>query len=477
MWQGSEFSNIPYSSCNLGSINLTKFIENNKFDFSKLKLFTYKSLRWFDDMISVNKLPIAFIDEVTKKIRPIGEGFMGLADAMYMLNIKYNSPEGVAFAEKITKIMKESLTEASVELAKERGTYPAWQGSEWQKKNIKIRNSSLLSIAPNGSISFIAGISGGLEPNFGLCYTRRTYDGTLYYVVNPIFKNRLEELKIYSEELMEKISKNRGSCQGIKEIPKEIQEVFVVASDLTPQEHVDMVSIIQKHVDLSCSKTVNFANKSSVKDIYDIIVYAWKQGLKGLTVYRDGCRENQVLTTDATYAEKDLESEIKYDYIIPRDKDDLGETYGSNVKRRVACGNLYINICRDKEGDLVEAFINTGKGGICVSNINALSRMVSLALRSGIKVDEIVDQLKEIRCPACQILKTQGKDIGMSCPDTIAKYLLEKYEQGNVIIKETKLKNKKLIEKDSRMTCPNCGEKMRLEAGCVTCTCGFSKCG
>jgi ribonucleoside-diphosphate reductase alpha chain len=401
---------------------------------------------------------------------------MGLADAMYILGIKYNSQEGLDFADKIISTIRNCAQKSSIDLAKERGKYPSWSGSEWQKQNIEIRNSSLISLAPNGSISFFAGVSGGLEPNFGLCYTRRTYDGTLYYVVNPIFKNKLEESNIYSEELMDKISKNRGSCQGIKEIPKEIQDVFVIASDMTAQEHVDMVSIIQKHVDLSCSKTINFSNKASIKDIYDIIIYSWKQGLKGITVYRDGCRENQVLTTEATYAQKEDDYPL-YDYIEPKDKDILGETYGSNVKRKVACGNLYINVCRDKDGDLVEAFINIGKGGICQSNINAISRLVSMSLRSGIKVEAIVDQLGNIKCPACTILKAQGKDVQQSCPDAIARYIKEKYEQGNIIIKETKLKNKKPQEKDNKMVCPNCGEKMRLEAGCITCNCGFSKCG
>lgn len=474
----SEFTNIPGASCNLGSFNLTKFVSNSKFDFDKLKNKVCQSVRWFDNMITINKLPLENINKITKDIRPIGEGFMGMADAMYMLGIKYNSPEGLSFAEKIAKTMKESLTEASVDLAKERGVYPKWQGSEWQKKNIKIRNSSLMSIAPNGSIAFIAGVSGGIEPNFGLCYTRRTYDGVLYYVINPIFKKKLEELGIYSDELIEKISKNRGSCQGIKEIPKEVQDVFVIASDLTPEEHTDMVSIVQQYVDLSLSKTINFANKATIKDIYDIIVYAWKKKLKGLTVYRDGCRENQVLTTDATYAGKAQEPEKEYDYITPHSKDELGETYGSNIKRKVACGNLYINFCRDEHGNLVEGFVNIGKGGICQSNINAVSRLISLALRSGIKVEEITDQLQGIKCPACTILKAQGKEVGASCPDSIAKYLQEKYEQGNIVIKETKVKGKKPQEKDAKMTCNNCGEKMRMEAGCVICdNCGSSKCG
>jgi ribonucleoside-diphosphate reductase alpha chain len=237
-------------------------------------------------MISINKLPLDIIDEITKKIRPIGEGFMGLADVMYMLKIRYGSEEGLLFAENISNTIQATMQKASVDLAKERGTYPAWKGSEWDKRGIKIRNSSLVSIAPTGSISFLAGVSGGLEPNYGLCYNRRTYDGNIYYIANYIFKNELERLEIYSEELMEKISKNRGSCQGIKEIPKELQDIFVIASDLTPQEHVNTVSIVQKNVDLSCSKTINFSNKATVKDIYDIIIYSWKKGLKGLTVYR-----------------------------------------------------------------------------------------------------------------------------------------------------------------------------------------------
>jgi ribonucleoside-diphosphate reductase alpha chain len=286
----SEFVNIPGASCNLASFNLTKFVktnnENTFFDFNALEDLAYKCVRWFDNMITINKLPLDIIDDVTKKIRPIGAGFFGLADAMYMLKIRYGSPEALKFAESITKTIRETLEKASVDLAKERGVYPAWEGSEWCKKNIRIRNSSLVSIAPTGSISFIAGVSGGLEPNYGLCYNRRTYDGNIYYIVNSIFKAELEKLGIYSEDLMEKISKNRGSCQGIKEIPKDLQDIFVVASDLTPKEHVDMVAAIQKYTDLSTSKTINFANKATVEDIYDIIIYAWKQGLKGLTVYR-----------------------------------------------------------------------------------------------------------------------------------------------------------------------------------------------
>lgn len=433
-------------------------------------------------MVSINKLPLKKIEDMTLATRPIGMGIMGLADAMYMLGIKYDSEEGFDFAGRLIFAMRQVAEQASIELAQERGVYPAWEGSEWQKENISIRNSTLLSIAPTGSISFLAGVSGGLEPNYGLCYTRRTYDGNLYYVVNPIFKKRLEELGIYSDALMEKISKNNGSCQGIKEVPEELQRIFVVASDISPENHVEMVARIQKHVDLSCSKTINFTNKATVKDIEGIINLSWGKGLKGLTVYRDGCRENQTLSTAATYKKEEPLPEQQYDYIVPKSKDEIGETYGTNVKRKVACGNLYINLCRNEDGELVECFINIGKDGICQSNINAISRLVSLALRSGISVDELADQLSGIKCPACTILKSQGKDIEMSCPGAIGKYIREKYGQGNnVIIKETKGKKKpelKSENKTDKMTCPNCGEKFKAEAGCLTCpNCGNSKCG
>jgi ribonucleoside-diphosphate reductase alpha chain len=473
----SEYTNIPYSSCNLGSINLFNCIKNGKFDFDKLKDLTSKAIRWLDNMITVNKLPLQKIDEITKNIRPVGLGIMGLADTMYVLNIKYNSPNGYELAENIIKTMKETAIETSIKLAEEKGEYPAWKRSKWEEKGIKIRNCNHLSIAPTGTISFLAGVSGGCEPTYALTFSRRTYDGNIYYITNPIFENKLKELAIYSDELMAKIEKNHGSCQGIKEIPKEIQEVFVTAHDLTPQEHVDMVSILQEHVDLSLSKTVNFSNNATVEDIYNIYLYAWEKGLKGLSVYRDGCRENQTLSvTRNDNKEKEIKKHLMFDSIEPIKKDELGETYGTNVKEKVACGNLYLNLCRDENGNLSEMFINTSKGGICQSNINAISRLISMSLRSGVKVEAICDQLMGIKCPACTILKSQGKDINSSCPDAIGQYILEKYKQGNIIITETSQRKKKST-KNEKMKCPNCGEQMRLESGCVTCTCGFSRCG
>lgn len=464
-------------------MNLTKYVIVTKngleFDMRSLESDVAFLTRCFDNMIEVNVLPIPKIAEITKNTRAIGLGIMGLADVLYMLGVKYNSSVGIELSSNIVRTMKETAVNASVELAKERGCYKYWEGSEWHKKGIKIRNSNHISIAPTGTISFLANVSGGCEPNFGLCYTRKTYSGTLYYVVNPFFEEELKKRGLYSDALLKKVSENNGSCQGIKEIPKDMRDIFVVAPDIEPEDHIKMVSALQKHVDLSISKTANLPYNATIKDVQDVIILAWESGLKGFTVFRDGCRNDQVLSTAGTKKKDVSEPETeKYDYIFPIEKEDIGETYGTNVKKKVACGNLYINLCRNDGGDLVETFINTGKGGICQSNINALSRMVSITLRSGVKVDAIINQLSGIKCPACTILKSQGQDVQASCPDAIAKYLREKYDQGDIIIKETKAKQQKKEQKtDQKMICPNCGEKMRSESGCITCVCGFSKCG
>ena len=475
-----EFVNIPYSSCNLGSINLTKCVKKNKsFDFTKFKNLVEMSVRWLDNMITVNKLPLKKIDEITKGIRSIGLGVMGFADSLFMMGIKYDSIEAYEFSDNLFRNMYNIALETSQCLSKEKGTYPLWDGSEWQKQDIRVRNSNFLSIAPTGSISFIANVSGGIEPVFGLVYSRRTYDGNIYYITNEIFKKALEERDIYSDLLIKKIEENHGSCQGIKDVPKDLQEIFVTAHNITPEEHIKMLSVIQKHVDLSISKTINFDNTATKEDIEYIVLEGWKNGCRGLSIYRDGSRENQTLVVTHNTELVNNKTQSIFDTIEPVNKDDLGETFGTSVKREVACGSLHINVFRDASGNLAEVFINTSRGGICQSNVNAISRLVSLLLRGGMKVDVICDQLKNIKCPACSILRKENKNIGISCSDVIGRYLKEKYLQGTIIIKEKEIKSKsqKQMKKEDKSKCPNCGEKLRMESGCIICSCGFSKCG
>ena len=242
---------------------------------------------------------------------------------------------------------------------------------------------------------------------------------------------------------------------------------------MSPEEHLKCLDAVSKHVDLSVSKPVNLPSTATKEDVANIYIEAWKTGnIKGTTVYRDNSRENQTLSVSQ---KEEKHTEITFNSIEPIEKEEIGETYGTNVKEKVACGNLYLSLFRDNKGNISEIFINTSKGGICQSNTNAISRLISLALRSGIKVEAICDQLTGIKCPACSILRSQGKNVNMSCPDTIGQYILEKYNQGSTIITE-KVQRKKKQTKSEKMKCPNCGERMRLESGCVICNCGYSLC-
>jgi len=468
----AEFCSIPYNSCNLGSINLTTCVEDGVFNFNKFEILIQNSIRFLDDMITVNKLPFDKISEVTKSVRSVGLGIMGLADCLYMLKIPYNNQKGYEFTDDLFKLMRETSENTSIELAKEKGVYPEWKGSIWEQNGIEIRNSNFLSIAPTGSISFIANTSGGLEPNFALAYSRRTNEGDIYYLANSIFEKELKDKGLYSKELLQKIADNNGSCVGIKEIPKEIQRVFVIASDILPKQHVDIVGIIQKHVDLSTSKTVNLPKLATIKDIEDIYMYAWELGCKGVTVYRDGCRDDQVLSVTREPIE------IKDDYIIP--KEAMARAKGERVKLPTGCGSIWLMSFKDKNNKLAEIFSQPGTSGGCNGLTEALTRTVSLLLRSGVHPDYIIDQLQSVKCPVAMNARKEGRCNGKSCSDIIAKELIYQLKDSKSInndIERYVINELHIVKKDEKMKCPDCGEKMRLESGCVTCNCGFSRCG
>ena len=434
----AEFCSIPYNSCNLGSINLTKCIKEGKFNYDKFKNLIQHSIRFIDNMITVNKLPFEKISEITKSTRSVGLGIMGLADCLYILKIPYNKYNGYEFIKELFSFMKNIAIDTSIELAKEKDVYPAWKGSIWEKSNIKIRNSNLLSIAPTGSISFIANTSGGLEPNFALTYSRRTNEGDLYYITNSIFEKELKNKGLYSKELLQKVINNKGSCVGIEEIPKDIQEIFVIASDITPTQHTEVVGIIQKYVDLSTSKTVNLPKSATVEDIKNIYMYAWELGCKGITVYRDGCIENQTLSVNRNETKEN-------NYIIP--KQAMARAKGERVKLPTGCGSIWLMTFKDKNNNLAEIFSQPGTSGGCTGLTEALTRTVSLLFRSGVHPDYIIDQLQSVKCPVAMNARKEGKCDGKSCSDIIAKELL--YQLG-------KTKNElKQNENNSRSECNN----------------------
>lgn len=463
----AEFCSIPYNSCNLGSINLTTCVKNGTLNYDKLQILIQNSMRFLDNMITVNKLPFDKLSEVTKSVRSVGLGIMGLADCMYMLKIPYNKPEGYKFIEELFRFMRFVAENTSIELGKEKGMYSAWEGSLWQQNEIVIRNSNFLSIAPTGSISFIANVSGGLEPNFALTYSRRTNEGDIYYITNSIFEKELKDRGLYNPEILQKIIDNNGSCVGLKEIPLNIQKVFVVASDILPKQHTDVVGIIQKHVDLSCSKTVNLPNSATVQDIEDVYLYAWELGCKGVTVYRDGCRDNQVLAV----SREDKED----NYIIP--KKAMERSKGERVKLATGCGSIWLMTFKDKNNSLAEVFSQPGTSGGCNGLTEALTRTTSLLLRSGVHPNYIIDQLQSVKCPVAMNARKEGKCNGKSCSDIIAKELIYQLE-NNAEFNETSEREIIILNQNDKMKCPNCGEQMRLESGCVTCaSCGMSKCG
>ncbi len=479
----SEFVSIPYTSCNLASINLPNMIEDGALDKNKLSKTIATAVRFLDNMIDVNKLPTSDISEMTRQVRSIGLGYMGFADVLYSLGIRYGSKECISFIDDICKFIYDCAEYNSCKLAQERGVYDAWAGSTWHENNKNIRNSNLISIAPNGSLGIISNSNGGIEPCFALCYTRRMHDDTIFNVINPIFESTLRQKNLYSESLIQKVIENNGSCQGIKEMPKDIQNVFVIASDVTPQEHLEVLANIQKYVDNSVSKTINLPNNAKVEDIEYIYRDAWIKNVKGVAVYRDGSRANQTLSVgkeNKSNTEEKIEVSRQLNSIVPLPRSDFGKTIGTTAKYKTACGSMYVTINKSNNGDIVEIFANVSKNGMCNSNISGICRMISLNLRTGTVVEEVIDQLKGINCAACSRAIAKGEKLdGISCPDLISRAIQDEYNNKEIYVAKTKKRRQQSTNNMGFTECPECGEKtLRAEGGCFTCSnCSYSKCG
>lgn len=295
----SEFVNIPYSSCSLASINLEKHcssINNNvSFDWNKFKLTIKTIQRFLDNMIDINNLPLKKIETVTQNIRPIGIGFMGLARTLKLLGLGYSTEEGRQWVGKMMACLRETAEEASMDLAQTRGVYPAWKNSLWYKQGKFIRNSCLLAIAPTGTIATLCNTSWGLEPDFAPAFTRTILEGKNFIEIDPLLDTALACRGLLTDEIKEQIF-NKGSIQEISDIPQTMKNFYQYAYDLTPEEHLKMQAVIQKHVDGACSKTVNIPYNSTVDDVKNTFSLAYSLGLKGCTIYRDGSRSVQVLS-------------------------------------------------------------------------------------------------------------------------------------------------------------------------------------
>ncbi len=471
---------LPYESCNLGSINLTKMLttEDDKvvFDWNKLNTTVKNAVHFLDNVIDANKYPLEKIDFVTKQTRKIGLGVMGWADTLLMMGIPYNSNEAIALGEKLMKYITSCGRLESQELAKVRGAFPLFKESTLPKDKPQ-RNATITTIAPTGTLSIIANCSSGVEPVFAYVYIRNIMDSTEMVEVSPILKTELEKRGLYSEERMKQIAKE-GTIAHMDWMPEDLRRVFVSAHDISPEYHIRMQAAFQKGTDNAVSKTVNFSNSAECKDVAEVYSLAFKLGCKGVTIYRDGSRNEQVLNIGKV--NKDGHSEensANHDKIIPRERPDT--VTGITEKIKIGCGNLYVTVNYDDKG-ICEIFTNTGKAGGCPSQSEATARLASIALRSGISVKSIIEQLKGIRCPST--IRQQGLKC-TSCPDAIAKTIERVYNNQVKLGKWQALEDQKPPKNtDSapgRMHfCPECGAKLEHEGGCVMCRqCGFSKCG
>ncbi len=479
---------LPYESCNLGSINLVKMLKHTDkgyvIDYDKLQKTVNLAVHFLDNVIDVNKYPLENIAKMTRSTRKIGLGIMGFADMLLMMNIPYSSEEAVKLAENLMKFINDQGHKASEELAKVRGAFPLFKESIYKDKN-PIRNATVTTIAPTGTLSIIAGVSSGIEPVFAYAYIRNIMDKTHMIEINPVLKNKLESLGLLSDELMEKIATS-GTLKNIKELPDEIKKVFLSSHDITPKSHVKMQAAFQKHTDNAVSKTVNFQNSATLKDVEEVYNLAFELGCKGTTIYRDGSRDSQVLNIGKVKEKEDKTSgaEPVKNTVPVTTRKRPQVTSGITEQVKIGCGNLYVTVNYDDQG-ICEVFTSTGKTGGCPSQSEATARLASIALRSGVSVKEIVKQLKGIRCPSTV---RQPNLSCTSCPDAIAKVIKKVNDmfnkKGNIApnpLASDITTNNTLNADDSSKAikyCPDCGAKLEHEGGCVTCReCGFSKCG
>jgi len=460
---------LPFESCNLGSINLSKMVADKDgqpyIDYDKLSQTVKLAVRFLDDVIEVNQFPLSEITEMTKTTRKIGLGVMGFADMSIQLGIPYDSEKGLATAEEIAHFISEEADKASIELAQERGVFPAFQESIYAMPDgLRFRNASRTTIAPTGSLSIIANCSSGIEPLFALSYVRHILEGEEFIEVNPYFEETAKSGGFYSPDLMKQLAEGKR-LKDVEEVPEEIKRLFITAHDISPEWHVKMQAAFQKFTDSAVSKTVNFPHVATPEDVAKVYMLAHQEGLKGITIYRDRSRDSQVLTV----GEGVKKTEGK---LAPRKRPKV--TRGVTERVNTGCGYIYVTVNFDSRG-ISEVFSTLGKAGGCAAaQLEAISRLTSLALRSGIDVDSIVKHLRGIRCPS--IAWEQGHAI-LSCADAIAS-VLEKYIREKPTTNPgTPSQNPELV-KSWAGQCPDCGGPLIYQEGCNIClACGFTKCG
>ncbi len=509
---------LPYESCNLGSINLGHFVsgypESPKIEWDNLASTVRLAVRFLDDIIDTNAFPLKEIEKMTKATRKIGLGVMGWADMLIKLGIPYDSEEGLYLASSVSEFINYQSKLASVDLAKERGAFPAFKGSiydgpspelpfsgktfgkaikidrprlDWEiiKSSIReygIRNADTITIAPTGTISMIGGASSGIEPLFAVAYVKKVSVGE-FPEVNPLFEETAKRLGFHSDELMQKISKS-GKVGDAEEVPENTRKLFKTALEIDVHYHVAMQAAWQAFVDNAVSKTINLKNSATVDDVSKAYLEAYELGCKGITIYRDGSRNEQVLYTGTSANAEKKETNPPVG-IVPEARPAV--LTGITIKMKTDSGNLYVTI-NEKNGRMFEVFTTLGKSGAATAAFTeAIGRMISLALRIGADPNSIVKELVGIR--GGEPVWQEGERV-LSVPDAIGKainkYLAMKSgtseEQKPLFaVSDSKKNTSNESAQDSwgygNPTCPECGSPLIVSEGCMTCpVCGWSKC-
>lgn len=470
---------LPYESCNLGSINLATMVQGMngqwQLDYGKLKRTVHLAVRFLDNVIDVNRFPLSIIEERTKGNRKIGLGVMGFADLLIRLGVPYDSEEALSIASRLMQFIQKETWGASSVLARSRGPFPNFKGSRHDVAGRpEYRNATTTTIAPTGTLSIIAGCSSGIEPIFAISYIRKAMENETLTEVHPYFLEAAEKRDFHSEALIENIAE-KGSIRELLEIPEDVRRIFVTAHDVSPEWHMRIQAAFQTYTDNAVSKTVNFPEDALPEDIERVYLLAYELGCKGVTIYRDRSRDDQVLNISAIQEVMQPETKISTGLqteglayaeplgkqeIVPRPRPSV--TRGLTERISTGCGKLYVTVNYDDEG-ICEVFAQMGKtGGCAASQIEGISRLISLALRSRMKIESIIRQIKGIRCPS----PLWGKGgMTLSCADAISKVLEKQINKpvgsiSNVV-----------------GACPDCGAAVEHVEGCVVCRfCGFSRC-
>ncbi|HVH67773.1 MAG TPA: vitamin B12-dependent ribonucleotide reductase [Gemmatimonadales bacterium] len=531
---------LPYDVCNLGSVNLGLFVKDGDVDWDRLRTVVHLCTHFLDNVIDANKYPLADIDDLAKRIRRIGLGVMGWADLLVRLGISYNSDEGVALGRKVMEFVDEESKVASEKLAEQRGVFAEWEWSIWGpdatcargpggeriRPMRRLRNCNLTTVAPTGTISIIAGCSSGIEPLFAVAFMRNQA-GVLMPDVNEEFVAIAKREGWYTDGLMQEIAE--AGHIHFDRVPAKWQRVFVTAHDVTPEWHIQMQAAFQEFTDSAISKTCNFSNDATEEYVEKIYRYAYKLGCKGVTVYRDGAREMQVLSTGATAKKvqeqttgsgKDALAEAlgriaELEAELARTREKLHDAEAENLQRRAKrsrpdllkgatrrvetpLGTMYVNITEDDKGQPFEVFISLGKaGGALMADVEAIGRLISLALRSGVPLGEVYRQLRGISSDRVVGL---GPNKVLSVPDAIG-IAIEKWMQEKQGIQQELLGGVAnaapvvvaggegtALERGAPTpgadpqtfigACPDCGSQLAFAEGCAKChVCGFSECG